>query len=313
MEDESITLRIPSKINIYLQAGLAREDGYHDITTVYQAISLYDELRITLGKPRSGLSITVSGEDTEKIPTDSRNLAVKAAMLLASRTGIQPNLRFHLSKFIPTEAGLSGGSADAAAALLGCSLLWKLGLDESCLREIGAEIGEDVPFFIGGSMAIGTGHKKPLLFLTARMGAWYWVLGIPRAGLPTKDVFIKFDEITNGEFDSEEYKRRHEKCLQTAWGTMLPALVAKFLSNDLESAATTLLPDIKLALEVGRRRDALASVMTGSGSTCAFLASDSEHTAKLVFALQKTNIFRRIIVANGPVAGVHVIEDLTSQ
>lgn len=142
-----ITLQIPAKLNLYLHAGALRKDGYHDITMVYQAISLYDTMTISPSQDPQEFTLTVSGMDTDHIPADARNLVIKAAKRLADFAGISGQaLHFNLVKSIPTEAGLGGGSADAAAALVGCNHIWKTELNDEQLMEIGAQIGEDVPF-----------------------------------------------------------------------------------------------------------------------------------------------------------------------
>jgi 4-diphosphocytidyl-2-C-methyl-D-erythritol kinase len=306
---ERISLIVPAKLNIYLQAGKAREDGYHDLTTVYQAIALHDELRIMLPEPRTGLTMTVSGEGSDTIPTDGRNLVIKAAQVLASHAGIKPVACFELIKSIPSEAGLGGGSADAAAALVGCNILWKLGLHEEDLAAIGAQIGEDVPFLIKGMMAIGVGHKQPLVAVAAGAHMWHWVLGILEAGLLTKDVFRKFDEFckyANADDLDLAYEDRHMKCLHVGWGSTSPDLLAGLLGNDLEAAASALLPQILSALDAGRA-EALAGIITGSGSTCAFLARDHEHAKSIASVLRTGGIFKSVMVTHGPVEGVRII------
>jgi 4-diphosphocytidyl-2-C-methyl-D-erythritol kinase len=243
---EWISLRVPAKLNIYLQAGVLREDGYHDLTTVYQAIDLYDELKVILAQPGAGLTMTVSGSEGEgnKIPIDSQNLVIKAAGVLASKFKLEPALQFELVKRIPTEAGLGGGSADAAAALVACNAIWALGLTDEGLSARGALVGEDVPFFIKGMMAIGVGHKQPLICLPTNTWTWYWVVGIHKVGLSTKDVFAAFDKLisSNRDEQQQEYQRRRLRCLEIPWSTTPPALLANYLSNDLEQAAIMLLP-----------------------------------------------------------------------
>jgi 4-diphosphocytidyl-2-C-methyl-D-erythritol kinase len=200
--DEVLALRTPAKLNLNLQVGSLREDGYHDLTTVYQAISLYDELRIyrqtqhSVATSRPQFTILVSGIDSDVISVDSSNLVIRAAELLAQRFQIRTSLHFVLHKSIPTEAGLGGGSSDAAATLVSYNALWGLGLGQEDLMMIGAEIGEDVPFAILGMMAVGLGHKQPLVCIpNCRLESWNWVLGVLNSGLSTKQVFQRFDEI----------------------------------------------------------------------------------------------------------------------
>jgi 4-diphosphocytidyl-2-C-methyl-D-erythritol kinase len=305
---ETIALKVPAKLNLYLQAGLCREDGYHDIITAYQAISLYDTLKISLTEAPCGLTISVTGMDCDRIPSDSGNLVICAAHLLSSHIGIDPNVHFELVKSIPTAGGLGGGSADAAAALVGCSILWKTNIAEDELMAIAARVGEDVPFFIRGMVAIGTGHKQPLLSLKVKKFTWHWVLGILPLGLFVKEVFEKYDELlAKSTFDESTYQSRRERCLQTAWGVTPPQDLIALLVNDLKEASTELLPVIGLALQAGKTAGALASLLAGSGSTCAFLAQNEAHARSLATKLQGENIFREVILATGPVEGVQIL------
>ncbi|EXJ59335.1 4-(cytidine 5'-diphospho)-2-C-methyl-D-erythritol kinase [Cladophialophora psammophila CBS 110553] len=301
-------LRVPAKLNLHLQVGLRREDGYHDITTAYQAVSLYDIVKISLTEASRGVTITVTGVDSDRIPTDSRNLVVRAAQALSSHIGIDPNLHFELIKSIPTGGGLGGGSADAAAALVGSNILWKAGADEDCLLAIAARIGEDVPFFVKGVVAISTGHMQPPMSLKHGNHIWYWVLGILPSGLSTKEVFEKHDEVSATRvFCEETYRYRRERCVKTAWGSTPPHLLIASLLNDLEEASIELLPSIGRALSAGKNAGALASLLAGSGSACAFLARSEDHARGLVLKLQEINIFRQIALVIGPVGGVRVL------
>ncbi|KAJ5936885.1 Ribosomal protein S5 domain 2-type fold subgroup [Penicillium verhagenii] len=305
---QKITLQVPAKINPQIRVGPLRQDGYHDITLAYQAISLYDSLTITHNP--EGPTMTVTGMDSDRVPNDSRNLVIKAAALLAKQVGVSPRLHFELSKMIPSEAGLGGGSADAAAALVGCNLMWGSTLDDDELMELGAQIGEDVPFFINGMMALGLGHKQPLIPLEVADYPWIWVLAVPTRGLSTKGVFQEYDSDMTGSLAEEEeaYTCRRKGCIDTPWGTTPPMELLSSLVNDLEVPSSRLLPDIGVALEAGRAFGAAASLMCGSGSTCAFLARDEAHAVRLRTELQKMAIFREVMVAAGPVEGVKVIE-----
>ncbi|KAF2814394.1 4-diphosphocytidyl-2C-methyl-D-erythritol kinase [Mytilinidion resinicola] len=259
LELECVILRAPAKLNIYLQAGQSREDGYHDIMT-----------------------------------------------RLGEHVGIKPNQHFELIKAIPTEAGLGGGSADAAAAIVGCNTQWQLGLGEDDLAAIGAQVGEDAPFFIKGMMAVGIGHRQPLQELKASTWTWHWVLGMPKASLATKHVFAQFDALADGCFDEVQYKEKHATCLQIPWASAPPHELAGLLRNDLEPAAAVLLPEIRSAIDAGQEKGALASIMTGSGSTCAFLARDEDHGGSLAVALRETGLFRKVITTTGPVSGIEL-------
>ncbi|KAJ5719680.1 Ribosomal protein S5 domain 2-type fold subgroup [Penicillium malachiteum] len=306
----TITLQVPAKINPQIRVGPLQQDGYHDITLVYQAISLYDTL--TISHNLDGPTIQVTGMDSDRVPHDERNLVIKAANMLAAHVGVEPQLHFELVKCIPSEAGLGGGSADAAAALIGCNILWKSNLTSSELMDLAAHIGEDVPFFIEGIMAIGLGHKKPLIKLETAGYKWIWVLGVPHQGLSTKAVFQEYDSIlertSTGE---EEYLSRRQGCLDTPWGSCPPEELIDDLENDLELPSMQLLPDLRIALGAGSSAGALASLMSGSGSTCAFLAESEEHAKILKEEIQKNEVFREVMTASGPVRGVKVLETVS--
>lgn len=158
-----ITLQVPAKINPHIRVGPLQQDGYHDITLAYQEISIYDTLKIR--HHPNGPTILANEIDSDGVPSTEQNLVIKAAKILTVSANIEPLLHFDLFKCIPSEAGLGGGSADATAALVKCNLLWNLKRSEEDLMQLGAYVGEDVPFFIKGIMAIGLGHKQPLIEL----------------------------------------------------------------------------------------------------------------------------------------------------
>ncbi|KAJ6143073.1 Ribosomal protein S5 domain 2-type fold subgroup [Penicillium samsonianum] len=304
----SISLQVPAKLNPQLRVGPLQEDQYHDITLVYQAISLYDTLRISHNP--AGPTITVTGTESERIPTDGRNLVIRAAQALGDHVGFEPHIHFDLIKAIPTQAGLGGGSADAAAALVGCNMLWGSNVCDDDLMALGANLGEDVPFFIKGMMALGLGHKKPLVSLQTSNYTWNWVLGVPAAGLSTKSVFERFDHVLARSPSAEKiYLQNRQNCIEVPWGTSHPEDLLSALVNDLEGPSTELLPDIEIALRAGKAAGAVASLMSGSGSTCAFLARDETHARSLMIELQKETVFKEVLMASGPVEGVRVLRE----
>jgi 4-diphosphocytidyl-2-C-methyl-D-erythritol kinase len=305
----SISLQVPAKLNPQLRVGPLREDRYHDITLVYQAISLYDSL--TISSDCKGPTITITGVEGDQIPTDDRNLVLRAAKALGDHLGIEPRVHFDLIKAIPTQAGLGGGSADAAAALVGCNKLWQSEVSDDDLMELGAKLGEDVPFFIKGMMALGLGHKKPLVSVETSSITWNWVLGVPAAGLSTKAVFDRYDTILARCPSAEDvYLKNRQDCLEVPWGTCPPEDLVSALANDLEGPSTQMLPEIEIALGAGKTAGAVASLMSGSGSTCAFLARDEAHARDLQVQLQKESVFKEVLIASGPVEGVRVLSEM---
>ncbi|KAJ5232525.1 Ribosomal protein S5 domain 2-type fold subgroup [Penicillium chermesinum] len=302
-----LRLQVPAKVNPQIRVGPLQEDGYHDITLAYQAISLYDVL--TVSSDPHGPSIEVSGMDCDRVPATDQNLVIKAAALLAKYVSIEPTVHFELVKAIPAEAGLGGGSADAAAALVGCNMLWKSNVSDEDLMHLGAYIGEDVPFFIKGMMAIGLGHKQPLRSLGTGDHTWIWVLGVPFRGLSTKAVFQEYDNcLAERKSGQEDYLSKRQGCLEVPWGNA-PGSLRGALVNDLEQPSARLLPDITTALDAGRSVGAFASLMSGSGSTCAFLARDEDHARHMQAEFQRMQLFREVCIAFGPVPGVTIMKD----
>src|SRR3954470_2310529 len=154
-----VTVRVPAKVNLYLGVGTLRPDGYHELANVFQAVSLYDEVTAA---PGPGLSVRVDGEHAEGVPTDSPNLALRAAAALAEATGADPAVRLSITKAIPVQGGMAGGSADAAGALVACDALWETGCARDDLTELAAELGADVPFAMTGGTALGTSRGDQL-------------------------------------------------------------------------------------------------------------------------------------------------------
>jgi 4-diphosphocytidyl-2-C-methyl-D-erythritol kinase len=152
----TVAVRVPAKVNLQLAVGPVRADGYHDVATVYHAISLFDEVTVA---PAERDSVAVTGEGADKVPVGDGNLAARAVGALAQAVGSgsrdAPGLAIRITKRIPVAAGLAGGSADAAAALVACNELWGTGLSQQELSELASGIGSDVAFGLLGATAIG--------------------------------------------------------------------------------------------------------------------------------------------------------------
>jgi len=180
--EAALRVRCPAKINLLLRVLRRREDGYHELDTVFQAIDLWDELA---WRAAAGLQLTC---DEPAVPTDDSNLVMRAARLLARREGIEPHGAFVLRKTIPAQAGLGGGSSDAAGALLLCRRAWGLDTPDDVLSGLGAELGADVPFFLVGGTARGTARGDRISPLEPLAEATL-ILGFPPYGIPTSEVF----------------------------------------------------------------------------------------------------------------------------
>jgi 4-diphosphocytidyl-2-C-methyl-D-erythritol kinase len=298
---ERVTVRAPAKLNLHLSVGRRRTDGYHDLTTVYQAVGLYDELDAT---PSDALTVTVAGEGAENVPTDSSNLAVRAAALLGMETGRSPSVALTLRKGIPVAGGCAGGSADAAAALVACDALWGTGMSRADLTKLAARLGSDVPFALHGGTALGTGRGE-LLTPVLGHGAYSWVLALVDGGLSTPDVYAELDR-----------QRDHGPVgVVSDPATVLTALrsgdavaLGRALTNDLQPAAIALRPPLRMLLDTGADLGALGSMISGSGPTVAFLARSDDHAVALAAALAGQGVCRSVRRADGPVPGARIVE-----
>src|SRR6478752_2215488 len=146
----AVTVRVPAKVNLDLRVGPRRPDGFHALATVYQAVSLHDEVSVTRW---DDWQVVAAGTYADRIPTNGDNLAVRAARLVADRWSVDECLSIRIDKDIPVAGGMAGGSADAAAALVACDQLWGLGLDRDELAELAASLGSDVPLDLSVSLA----------------------------------------------------------------------------------------------------------------------------------------------------------------
>lgn len=187
-----VKVRVPAKVNLHLGVGPLRRDGYHELNTIYHAISIYDELTARRGDT---LALTMEGEGTGELALDDTNLVIRAAHALAGYAGVLPHARLHLRKQIPLAGGLAGGSADAAAALVACDALWGTGLSRDELAGIAADLGSDVPFLIYGGTALGTGRGEAISPVLARPTSWHWVVAIADGGLSTPAAYRELDRL----------------------------------------------------------------------------------------------------------------------
>lgn len=304
---ESVRVRAPGKINVFLEVGDVKDDGYHDVATAYQAVSLYEEMTATAADDIT-LEVSARGPvDIDGVPTDDRNLAVRAARLLAETAGIDRGVHLSIVKAVPVAGGMGGGSADAAAALVACDALWGLGMPTSELARLAAQLGADVPFALLGGTAVGTGRGDELSPALAR-GRFDWVLVPNEIGMSTPVVY--------GELDA--HRERHAVDIGPA--PRVPAvapevlhalrqgdaeMLAASLRNDLQAPALHLRPDLARVLERGESSGALAGLVSGSGPTLAFLAADEESAIDLQVTLSAAGLVA--LHVHGPVGGARVL------
>jgi 4-diphosphocytidyl-2-C-methyl-D-erythritol kinase len=304
MRSRGVIARVPAKVNLQLAVGPLGDDGFHEVTTVFQAISLFDDVTVETAAENNGISIQVTGQTSTGVPSDSSNLAVKAATLMIKNYDLPNDINIKLKKEIPVAGGMAGGSADAAGVIVGLDSLFELGLSRDEMEMVGSKIGADVPFSICGGVAIGTGRGDqitPALF----KGSYNWVLALSGQGLATPSVYAECDRLREGLSISTPVVS--EQLMQALRAGDAKAL-GKSLSNDLQPAACSLRPALRLVLDVGLDYGALGGIVSGSGPTVAFLVKDDEHAMDLTVALSSSGVISSVVRASGAVAGARIIE-----
>jgi 4-diphosphocytidyl-2-C-methyl-D-erythritol kinase len=299
----SVTVRVPAKVNLQLSVGPREANGYHNLVSVFQAVSIFDDVTITKSNPGSGVTIAVTGDQTHGVPEDDSNLAVKAAKLIGQKFDIDVDVHIEVKKSIPVAGGMAGGSADAAATLVAMDALYKLEATREELLELGSQLGSDVPFMIAGGTAVGTGRGDQLTAALSR-GTYHWVFALSTVGLSTPAVYAECDRM-RAELDVADPKV--SDTLMQALLSGDPELVGRSLSNDLQNPACSLRPALTLVLEVGRDYGALGAIVSGSGPTVAFLVADEEAGLDLAVALTASGVVGSVARATGPVHGARVI------
>lgn len=304
---DGVHVRAPGKINVFMRVGAVMEDGYHDVATAYQAVSLYEDVR---AYPADDFSVGFRGTiDTSSLPLDDSNLAIKAARLLAKRTGFTGGVRLEIDKHVPIAGGMGGGSADAAATLVACDALWGTELGREELLTLAARLGADVPFALVGGTAIGTGRGDRLSPALAT-GQFHWVLALPEGELSTPRVYSELDrhrERHAADIAPAQHSPSVDSAVLQALRAGEPAMLAEALSNDLQAPAIHLVPEIADVIELGETNGALAGIVSGSGPTVAFLATDLDSAIDLQIALSAARV--TAVRATGPVHGARIMGD----
>lgn len=301
-----ITARAHSKVNLYLGVGDAREDGYHELETVFQSLSLQDTLEFTPVEESTDSavnSLSISGLGAGQVPTTPDNLVWKAVDLMVAehrrRGGSSlPTMDIHLRKGIPTAGGMAGGSADAAAALRAMNTL--TGFDEATLLDMAAELGSDVPFTLLGGTMLGTGRGEQLVPVLSR-GTYHWALAFNSAGLSTPKVFHTLDAMREKNPDLPRATGIAD--LSAALLSGDPKQVAQHLANDLQAPALSLMPALRKTLLAGEQAGALRAMVSGSGPTVAYLCESAEHAAEVAEFVLDAGVATATAVAHGPVGG----------
>ncbi|RFU22785.1 4-(cytidine 5'-diphospho)-2-C-methyl-D-erythritol kinase [Geodermatophilus marinus] len=306
--DGAVTARAPAKVNVHLAVGPLRPDGFHELRTVYLAVSLFDTVTVRRGR---GLSLAVTGEGRTAVgagavPTDRRNLVWQAAELLAEHAGVAPDAAIAIDKAIPAAAGLAGGSADAAAALVALDALWGTHATRGDLAGLAARLGSDVPFSLHGGVALGSGRGEQLSPVLARR-RWDWVLGIAGEGLSTPAVYAELDRLrADGRVPAGTDLDPAEPVIAALRSGPVEALAAA-LANDLQAPALSLRPDLRRALRAPTAAGAVGALVSGSGPTVAALVEDADAAVRLAATLAGEGVYRTVRAVHGPVHGARLV------
>jgi 4-diphosphocytidyl-2-C-methyl-D-erythritol kinase len=304
--EDAVVARAPAKVNVHLAVGPLRPDGFHELRTVYLAVSLYDTVT---ARPGDGLSLTLSGEGTggaDAVPVDRSNLVWRAAELLARSAGVPADATLAVAKAIPAAAGLAGGSADAAATLVALDALWGTRASRDDLSELAAQLGSDVPFSLHGGVALGAGRGERLTPVLARR-RWDWVLGIAPEGLSTPAVYAELDRLRAAGRVPDGTELAPAEPVITALRDGPADVLARALVNDLQAPALALRPALRRALAAATDAGAAGALVSGSGPTVAALAEDDAAALRLTATLAGAGVFRTVRAVHGPVPGARLV------
>jgi len=306
----TVRVKAPGKVNVSLDVGPRRPDGYHSVASVYLAVSLYEEVAAT-STETPGITVSISADSTldldgVDIPLDERNLAYQAAAIMADVSEHATGVHLEITKRVPVAGGMGGGSADAAATLLACDALWNSRLSRDELAKLAAELGADVPFSLLGGTAVGLGVGDELSPALVKAQT-DWVLVAADYGLPTPEVFRTLDQLRDAEgLDTAEPTAVDPKILQALRNGDADAL-SRVLVNDLQRASIELAPGLRDTLGRGEALGALAGIVSGSGPTVALLTHSPAAADSLAEDLRHYGL--TALAVHGPVHGARIISD----
>ncbi len=276
--NQSLSLPSFAKINWSLRILGKRPDNFHEIRTTLQTISLHDRLNFALSEDRE---IALTSSDAE-IPTDDRNLIVRAAHALQERYSINKGALVQLEKSIPVQAGLGGGSSNAAVALLALARLWQIDADANDFISIAAGIGADVPFFLYGGSMLATGTGTTLSALP-ESGAHSLIVIAPNVSVSTRDAYASLQAASLTSETSEFILSSSQKAVLSS--DSAPWLRNDF-ANDFESVIFDIHPETRRAKDLLLRSGAMAALMTGSGSSVLGVFADDKRQQQALDKIQ---------------------------
>ena len=272
MAEGPVSEPAPAKLNPYLRVLGRRDDGYHEIETLVQPITLADGVQ---ARPGAELRLTVAGERADAVPRGEENLVLAAARALREACGVSAGAELLLAKRIPVAAGLGGGSADAAAALRALDRLWDCGLSAEALGRIAAGVGSDVPALLPGGAVVARGRGERVERVAARR-TW-WVVVVPTFGIRAAEAYAWWDQ------DPPAEARELEPVIRALSAGDVGALAAS-LFNALEGPVIRRRPEVGEVRERLLRAGAVAAVMCGSGPAVAGLVGDGQEAERIAGA-----------------------------
>ena len=292
----TVRARAAAKINLHLGVGAVRDDGYHELCTVYQAISLFDRVTATAADSWRVGTRAEPYVDRTAVPGVGDNIVTRAGALLAELHDLEPKAELRVEKAIPVAGGLAGGSADAAATLVVLDELWGLQTPRDQLVGLAAQLGSDVPFALLGRTGHGAGRGE-VVEPVPDPGEWWWVVVPQREGLPTPAVYRHFDDMV-----PDAGVPASSDTVMAALATGDPRALARALHNDLQRPVFDLRPDLRNLITIGESEGALRGLVSGSGPTCVFLCEDESHAETVADGLRYTQHVTALI-ATGPAPG----------
>jgi 4-diphosphocytidyl-2-C-methyl-D-erythritol kinase len=300
----TVTVRAPAKVNLVLVVGRPGDDGYHPLNTVYQAISLYDDVTVREADEWSVAVEPLGDVDCSDVPLDEGNIVIRAGRLLTAHHGVDLAAHVMIQKGIPVAGGLAGGSADAAATLVALDRLWDLQTTDDDLLRLAGELGSDVPFALIGGTAHGTGHGE-LVEPVQDKGSYWWVVVTDDEGLSTPAVYREHDRL-NPDIPEGRHVDFPDDVLQAA-RKGLPDHVAAGMHNDLQEAALSLRPELRERLDLVQHHRHNTVMLSGSGPTVVGIAKTHRSARETRAALIEEGL-PSVLVVHGPVAGAHVVD-----
>jgi len=301
--ERRVHVRAPGKVNVFFEVGDVQPDGYHDVASVYQAVSMYEDVWATAS---DDFTVSVTGDlDVSGVPLDDRNLAVRAARLVAREVGWDAGVHLEVRKGVPVAGGMGGGSADAAAALVAVNELVDGRLSTAELHALGAQLGADVPFALRGGTAVGTGRGDELAPALVR-GRFDWVFVTHVEGLSTPEAYAGLDALrAQADIAPARGVPAVDPAALHALRAADPAALAAAMRNDLQDVAVSRRPELGDLIDEGVGLGALAGLVSGSGPTVAFLASDERAAGDLARSLRDAG--HAATAVHGPVPGARIV------